>query len=284
MSASDASQGIEHGAPRASSASRADARALLTTCVAAAARGAEVVRNGAERRASLVWETKGYNDYVSEIDRASEATIAEVVAGRHPDATLVAEEGSPHLERSHGLVFVADPLDGTTNFLHGVPHYAVSIAALVDGDVVAGATINAATGELFTATLGGGARRAGQPIRVSETTDPGRALVATGLPWSGENDIARYMVSLPDVMRATAGIRRAGAAALDLADVACGRYDAFWELRLNAWDMAAGSLLVQEAGGFVTTAAGEPCPIAETSLVCGNPTMHAWLLDKVRVA
>ena len=284
MSASDASQGIEHNAVTGSSHLRADARALLTTCVAAAARGADVVRKGAERRASLVWETKGYNDYVSEIDRASEATIAEVVAGRHPDATLVAEEGSPNLSRSHGLVFVADPLDGTTNFLHGVPHYAVSIAALIDGEVVAGATINAATGELFTATLGGGARRAGQPIRVSEITEPGRALVATGLPWSSDDDIARYMVSLPNVMRATAGIRRAGAAALDLADVACGRYDAFWELRLNAWDMAAGSLLVREAGGIVTTAAGEPCAVSETSLVCGNPTMHAWLLDTIRAA
>jgi myo-inositol-1(or 4)-monophosphatase len=284
MSASDASQGIERTAAIGSSNVRADARALLTTCVAAAARGAEIVRQGAERRASLVWETKGYNDFVSEIDRASEATIAEVVASRHPDATLVAEEGSPNLSRSHGLVFVADPLDGTTNFLHGVPHYAVSIAALVDGDVVAGATINAATGELFTATLGGGARRAGQPIRVSEITDPGRALIGTGLPWSGEEDIARYMLSLPTVMRATAGIRRSGAAALDLADVACGRYDAFWELRLNPWDMAAGSLLVREAGGIVTTVAGEPCPVAETSLACGNLAMHAWLLDMLRAA
>jgi fructose-1,6-bisphosphatase/inositol monophosphatase family enzyme len=204
MSASDASQGIEHNAAARTSHGRTDARALLATCVAAAARGADVVRKGAERRASLVWETKGYNDFVSEIDRASEATIAEVVAGRHPDATLVAEEGSPNLSRSHGLVFVADPLDGTTNFLHGVPHYAVSIAALIDGDVVAGATINAATGELFTATLGGGARRAGQPIRVSDTTEPGRSLIATGLPWSGDEDIAQYMVSLPNVMRSTA--------------------------------------------------------------------------------
>jgi myo-inositol-1(or 4)-monophosphatase len=252
--------------------------------VAAAARGADVVRKGAERRQSLVWETKGFNDFVSEIDRASEAVIAEIVAGRHPDATLVAEEGSPNLGRSHGLVFVADPLDGTTNFLHGVPHFAVSIAAMIDGDVVAGATINVATGELFTATLGGGARRAGQPIRVSETTEPGRSLLATGLPWSGDEDIERYMRSLPNVMRSTAGIRRSGAAALDLADVACGRYDAFWELRLNPWDMAAGSLLVREAGGVVTTVTGEPCPVAETSLVCGNPTMHAWLLDTLRTS
>jgi myo-inositol-1(or 4)-monophosphatase len=284
MSASDASQGIEHHAAARASQGRTDARALLATCVAAAARGAEVVRRGAERRASLVWETKGYNDFVSEIDRASESAIADLVAERHPAATLVAEEGSPNLSSSHGLVFVADPLDGTTNFLHGVPHFAVSIAAMIDGEVVAGATINAATGELFTATLGGGARRAGQPIRVSATTDPGRSLVATGLPWSGDEDIARYMVALPNVMRATAGIRRSGAAALDLADVACGRYDAFWELRLHPWDMAAGSLLVREAGGVVTTATGDPCPVAETSIVCGNPVMHAWLLDTLRAS
>jgi myo-inositol-1(or 4)-monophosphatase len=263
---------------------RADTRALLTTCVAAAARGADIVRQGAERRDSLVWESKGTNDYVSEVDRASEAAIAELIASRHPDGILLAEEGSPNVSSSRGLVFVADPLDGTTNFLHGLPWYAVTIAALVDGEIQAGATINAATGELFTATLGGGARRAGAPIRVSQITDPSRALIATGLPWSGEQDIARYMPSLPSVMRATAGIRRFGAAALDLAGVACGRFDAFWELRLNAWDMAAGALLIREAGGVVTTAEGEPCPVAETSLVCGNPTMHAWLLDTLRAA
>jgi len=284
MSASDASQGNDNRAASGAAHDRRDARALLATCVAAAARGADVVRKGAERHASLVWESKGHNDYVSEIDRASEGVIAEIVASRHSDAVLLAEEGSPNLSRSHGLVFVADPLDGTTNFLHGVPWYAVTIAALIDGEVIAGATINVATGELFTATLGGGARRAGEAIEVSSITDPGRALIGTGLPWSGDEDIARYMVALPNVMRATAGIRRSGAAALDLADVACGRYDAFWELRLNPWDMAAGSLLVREAGGVVTTATGAPCPVAETSLVCGNPTMHAWLLDTLRSA
>jgi myo-inositol-1(or 4)-monophosphatase len=278
MSASDASQGTESTA----SLSRADTRALLTTCVAAAARGADAVRSGAERRATLVWESKGGNDYVSEVDRASEAVISEIVAGRHPDATLLAEEGSPNLSHSRGLVFIADPLDGTTNFLHGLPWYAVTVAALVDGETIAGATINAATGELFTATLGGGARRAGEPIRVSAITDPARALIATGLPWSRDDEIARYVRSLPAVMRATAGIRRCGAAALDLADVACGRYEAFWELRLNPWDMAAGALLVREAGGIVTTMDGDPCPVAETSIIAGSPAMHAWLLDTLR--
>ncbi|MEO8563441.1 MAG: inositol monophosphatase family protein [bacterium] len=275
MSASDASQGTESTA----SLSRADTRALLTTCVAAAARGADVVRTGAERRATLVWETKGRNDFVSEVDRASEAAIAETIRDRHPDATLVAEEGSPNLSHSRGLVFIADPLDGTTNFLHGLPWYAVSVAALIDGDVIAGATINVASRELFTATLGGGARRAGETIRVSDITEPGRSLIGTGFPWQDAEMIARYVPALPAIMSASAGIRRCGAAALDLADVACGRYEAFWEPRLNAWDMAAGSLLVREAGGIVTTMDGAPCPVAETSIIAGNPAAHAWLLD-----
>jgi len=269
---------------RTTASNRADTRALLTTCVAAAARGAELVRAGAERRATLVWESKGHNDFVSEVDRASEAVIAEVVAGRHPDAILVAEEGSPNLSHSRGLVFIADPLDGTTNFLHGLPWYAVSIAALIDGEVVAAATINAANGELFTATLGGGARRAGEPIRVSPIGEPGRSLIATGFPWIDQDAIARYVKALPAVMSATAGIRRCGAAALDLAHVACGRYEAFWEPRLNAWDMAAGALLVREAGGIVTTMDGAPCPIAATSIIAGNPATHAWLLETLRAA
>ena len=278
MSASDAKQATSASAPSAeSSTTHAERRALLATCVAAAARGVDVIRAGAARRSTLTWESKSEFDFVSEVDRASEAVIAETVASRHPDATLLAEEGSPAADASRGLVFVADPLDGTTNFLHGLPWYAVSIAALVDGQVVAGAVINAATGELFTATLGGGARRAGEAIRVSAETVPARALIATGFPFSRDDEIDRYVPLLPAIMRATSGIRRAGAAALDLADVACGRYDAFFELRLSAWDMAAGSLLIAEAGGIITTVDGSPCPVASTSVLAGNPAMHAWL-------
>lgn len=258
------------------------ARGLLATCVAAAARSADVIRDGASRRGSLTWEHKSSFDFVSEVDRASEAALAEVVMSRHPDAILLAEEGSPNATSTHGLVFVADPLDGTTNFLHGVPWYAVSIAALIDGELVAGAIINAATGELFSATAGGGARRAGEPIRVSDTTVPARALIATGFPFSREEEIAPYLAMIPPVMRATSGIRRMGAAALDLADVACGRYDGFFELRLSPWDMAAGTLLVREAGGIVTQIDGAPIQVAETSILAANPTMHAWLLESLR--
>ncbi|HEX6597845.1 MAG TPA: inositol monophosphatase family protein [Gemmatimonadaceae bacterium] len=279
MSAADASQ-ANQGAR--AGGDHADRRALLATCVAAAARSAEVVRAGAERRESLVWEPKSTFDFVSDVDRASEQALGDVIATRHPDATILAEEGSPDAQATRGLVFVADPLDGTTNFLHGFPWYAVSIAAVVDGEIQAGAVINVATGTLFTATLDGGARMAGAPMRVSANTEPSRALIASGFPFSREEEIARYVKMLPAVMRGTAGIRRAGAAALDLADVAAGRFEAFWELRLAPWDIAAGILLVREAGGLVTTLDGAPCRVTETSLVAGNPAMHEWLLQTLR--
>jgi myo-inositol-1(or 4)-monophosphatase len=180
---------------------------------------------------------------------------------------------------ARGLVFVVDPLDGTTNFLHGFPWYAVSIAALVEGDLAAGAVLNVANGELFTALAGSGARRNGQPIRVSSITDPIRALVGTGFPFKSGDQVEQYLRGFGAAMRETAGVRRAGSAALDLADVACGRYEAFWELMLAPWDIAAGILLVREAGGIVTNLAGAPAPVAHTGLIAGNPTMHAWLAE-----
>jgi myo-inositol-1(or 4)-monophosphatase len=180
-------------------------------------------------------------------------------------------------------VFVADPLDGTTNFLHGYPWYAVSIAALIDGDPVAGVILNAATGELFSATTGGGARRSGQPISVSTIDEPALAIIGTGFPFKTPHLVDPYVQSLPVVMRDVAGIRRAGSAALDLADVACGRFDGFWELSLAPWDVAAGILLVREAGGVVTDASGAPATVSHTSIVAGNPSMHAWLFERVRM-
>jgi myo-inositol-1(or 4)-monophosphatase len=259
-----------------------DARALLATCVAGAAKAAEVIRSGAAHRDQLRWEVKSKADFVSEVDRDSESVLADIIRDRHPDAALVAEEGSPDLGTMDGLVFVADPLDGTTNFLHGFPWYAVSIAAVVDGQLAAGAILNAATGELFTAVAGGGARRAGQPITVSTIVDPSRALIGTGFPFKSGNDYTgRYLAMLPEIMLNTAGIRRPGSAALDLADVACGRFDAFWEMMLAPWDIAAGILLVREAGGVITTLDGEPCPVGHTSVLAGNPAMHEWLRGKV---
>ena len=256
-------------------------RALLATCVAAAARAAEIVREGAARRDTLVWETKSAFDFVSEVDRRAEHALTEVIAARHADARVLGEEFSPTMADHAGLVFVADPLDGTTNFLHGIPCYAVSIAAMVDGELTAGVVLNAANGELFTATAGGGARLNGLPATVSSIADPARAIVGTGFPFKGDEHVDEYLRMLPRVMRETSGIRRPGAASLDLASVACGRFDAFWEITLAPWDIAAGLLLIREAGGVVTTLTGDPAPVDHTSLVVGNPAMHAWLLSAV---
>jgi myo-inositol-1(or 4)-monophosphatase len=259
-----------------------DKRALLATCVAAAAKASEVIRAGAARLHELQWQTKTAADFVTEVDHGAERALGDVIRARHPDAVLIAEEFSPTEQATAGLVFVADPLDGTTNFLHGFPWYAVSIAAMVDGELAAGAVLNAATGELFTATAGGGARRAGQPISVSKISDPPRALIGTGFPFKpGNPHTQRYLEMLPRIMHDTAGIRRPGAAALDLADVACGRFEAFWEMTLAPWDIAAGILLIREAGGIVTDLEGNPCPVGHTSVVAGNPHMHAWLLERV---
>ena len=283
MSQPEPSQATTHAAHRGRSA-HAEQRALLATCVAAAARGAEVIRGFGERRGSLEWEEKARADFVSAVDRASEEAIAGIVRSRHSDARIVGEELAPDLGALSGLTFVADPLDGTTNYLHDFPWYCVSIAALVDGEPVAGAILNVPTGELFTATAGGGARRAGQPIAVSRIDQPRRALVGTGFPFRSVDEIEPYVRVMSAIMREVAGLRRPGSAALDLADVACGRFDAFWEFRLAPWDVAAGILLVREAGGIVTDFDGAPARVQHGPLVAGNPAMHAWMLELLREA
>ena len=259
-------------------------RALLASCLAAAVRAVEVIRGRAGDLASIEWEEKTPVDFVSEVDHAAERIIRDVILERHSEAVIVGEELSPDIGIPGGLAFVVDPLDGTTNFLHGYPAYAVSIAALVDGALAAGVVLNAVSGELFTATAGGGARRNGQPISVSRITEPSRALIGTGFPFKRPELIEPYIRQFPLVLRGTSGVRRGGSAALDLADVACGRFDAFWELDLAAWDIAAGMLLVREAGGLVTGLSGSEAPVSHGPIVAGNPTMHRWLLDTLHSA
>jgi myo-inositol-1(or 4)-monophosphatase len=257
-----------------------DRRALLASCVAAAVKGADPIRSHAAHLDTLAWEEKSRADYVSAADRDSEHAIRDVLMARHNDAVILGEELSPEIAATtakSGLVFVVDPLDGTTNFLHGFPWYAVSIAALRDGVLAAAVVLNVATGDLFTAVAGSGARRNGQPIRVSKITEPIRALVATGFPFKHGDQIEGYLRGFAAAMRETAGVRRVGSAALDLADVACGRYEAFWELSLAPWDIAAGILLVREAGGVVTNLEGGPAPVAHTGIIAGNQEMHAWM-------
>jgi myo-inositol-1(or 4)-monophosphatase len=282
MSQAEPSQATAHGG--SAPATHGERRALLATCVAGAVRGAEVIRGFGRQRTTLEWQEKARADFVSAVDRASEEAIADVVRTRHPDARTVGEELAPDVGRPSGLTFVTDPLDGTTNYLHDFPWYCVSIAALIDGELAAGAILNVPTGELFTATAGGGARRGGQPIAVSRVDVPTRSLIGTGFPFRTPDEIEPYLRVMGNVMREVAGIRRPGSAALDLADVACGRFDAFWEFRLAPWDVAAGILLVREAGGLVTDLDGAPAPVAHGPIVAGNAAMHAWLLERLREA
>jgi len=215
---------------------------------------------------------------------AAEDVIRTSLARAIPGSIVVGEELSPDEASSAGIAFMVDPLDGTTNFLHGYPEYAVSIGALIDGELSAGVVLNVPYGDEFTATLGGGAFRNGERLAVSRIVDPSRALIGTGFPFKHPEFLEPYQRQFATVISNTAGVRRAGAAALDLADVASSRFDAFWELMLAPWDMAAGILLVREAGGIVTDLEGRAARVQHGPIVAGNPEMHAWLLTQVGAA
>jgi myo-inositol-1(or 4)-monophosphatase len=261
-----------------------DNKELLDVALEAARAAASVIRDATSQREGLVWETKGRSDFVSAVDKASEQRIVEIAARRLPNALMLGEELSPDALSHSGLVVIADPLDGTTNFLHGYPEYAVSIGVAREGELCAGVVLNVPRGEEFTAIAGGGAFLNGARIKVSSLREPGRALIGTGFPFRTVEQLPQYGGQFSLVAAATAGIRRAGAAALDLASVACGRFDAFWELTLAPWDVAAGILLVREAGGIVSDLEGAPARPIAGGLVAGNPAMHAWLLQTVRRA
>jgi myo-inositol-1(or 4)-monophosphatase len=261
-----------------------DNRELLDVALEAARAAASVIRDATSQREELVWETKGRSDFVSAVDKASEQQIAEIVGRRLPDAVMLGEELSPNALSNTGIVVIADPLDGTTNFLHGYPEYAVSIGVAREGELCAAVVLNVPRGEEFTAISGGGAFLNGVRIKVSSLREPGRALIGTGFPFRTVEQLPQYVAQFSLVAAGTAGMRRAGAAALDLASVACGRFDAFWELTLAPWDVAAGILLVREAGGIVTDLEGQSARPVAGGLVAGNPAMHAWLLQTVRRA
>jgi myo-inositol-1(or 4)-monophosphatase len=252
---------------------------LRDAAVDAANVAAAFIRERAADRAGLDIREKQAADFVSEVDTGAEHRIRDVLLARFPGAAIVGEELSPAASTAGETVFVVDPLDGTTNFLHGFPAYSVSIGAMIDGRVVAGVVLDVPHGELFTAMAGGGAFRDGVPLRVSTVDSPQRALVGTGFPFKNLEFLEDYLRQFEQITVARSGIRRAGSAALDLASVACGRFDAFWELRLAPWDIAAGLLLVREAGGRVTDLEGRDIVPASTPVVATNGLLHGWLLE-----
>jgi myo-inositol-1(or 4)-monophosphatase len=250
---------------------------LLDLARAAAAPAAAYLRSAATPRDPRSWASKGRADWVTEVDRTAEGIIQKVLLAGAPGSRIIGEELSPDLV-SGGLVWIVDPLDGTTNFLHGYPCFAVSIAAALDGTLEAGIVVHVPLNRVTTATRGGGTWEDGKQLRVSAITDPAHALIGTGVPYRNFIRMDHYLAQLNRVTQAVTGIRRPGSAAIDLADVAAGRFDGFWEQRLSAWDIAAGILLVTEAGGQVTDDAGRPLGVEHNSVVAGNAAIHPWLL------
>ncbi len=250
---------------------------LVSVATDAAERAAAFIR-GAERPADpAAWARKGLNDFVTEVDRGAEQIITEHILAAVPGSAVLGEELSPKAVAAE-LLWVVDPLDGTTNYLHGYPAYAVSIGAVVDGTLRAGVVVDVARGLTFTAASGAGAWCGDTRLRVSQVHDPAVALIGTGFPFKVPELLPRYLRQFAGIMGASSGVRRAGSAALDLVDVALGRFDGFWELHLAPWDVAAGTLLVREAGGIVSDIDGGADVIRHGPVVAGNPSIHQWLL------
>jgi myo-inositol-1(or 4)-monophosphatase len=266
---------------------------LLSVAREAARDAAAVHREHLGRVEVADWSEKGTADFVTHVDRAAELAIVERIRTRFPGHRLLAEEaaaerGDPSGVTSVGLydewTWIIDPLDGTTNYLHGYPAYAVSIGVARGTELQAAVVRNGASGEEWIAVRNGGAFLDGRRIAVSRIEDMSRALLGTGFPFKALHLLPVYTSQLAAAVRATSGVRRAGSAALDLCHVATGWFDGFWELDLAPWDVAAGALIVREAGGIVTRLDGSSDVIGQGSLLAGNPAVHAALGELMRSA
>jgi myo-inositol-1(or 4)-monophosphatase len=245
----------------------------LDLAVTAAATGAAIVRDGFGSHQTT--EQKGRLDPVTEIDRASERAIVDLLTSHRPDDGILGEEGSER--HSTGRRWIIDPLDGTVNFVHGIPHVGVSVA-LYDGDTpLVGVVEDPIRNEVFAAERGEGATCNGVPLQVSTTTELHRSVIVTGFPYDHDQHAAAYGRVVTAVLAEVNGIRRLGSAALDFGWIAAGRFDGYWEYSLGPWDMAAGALLVMEAGGLVTAANGGPFTPGTPHFVAANPILHQKL-------
>ena len=254
---------------------------MLNIAVRAARRAGSVINRAALAGGGLQVRSKRANDFVTEVDRAAEAAILEIVRKAYPAHAILAEESGASAGGEE-YRWIIDPLDGTTNFIHGFPQYAVSIGVEHHGALEHAVVYDPVRDELFTASKGRGAFLNDRRIRVSKCARLGDALVGTGFPFKELARADLYLRQLRSLMEKSSGVRRAGAAALDLAYVACGRLDAFWELGLSPWDMAAGVLLIQEAGGLVGDLAGEQTHMQSGDVCAAAPKLFAPLLEALR--
>jgi len=253
---------------------------LLNIAVKAARRAGAIINRGALDIDRLSITAKGPRDFVSEVDHAAEAAIVETIHAAYPDHAILAEEGTAKGRNpSADEVWIIDPLDGTTNFLHGFPQYCVSIALKQRGQITQAVIYDPVRNDLFTATRGRGAFLNDRRMRVSRRQHLREALIGTGFPFRDGRHLDTYLQMMRTMVIESAGVRRPGAAALDLAYVAAGYYDGFWEIGLNPWDIAAGSLLITEAGGLIGDLAGEPNYLDSGEVVAANPRVFAQMLN-----
>jgi myo-inositol-1(or 4)-monophosphatase len=255
---------------------------MLNIAVKAARRAGSIINRAALEGGALEVKAKNKNDFVTQVDRAAEQAIIGVIHAAYPDHSILAEESgdTPGARAEHR--WVIDPLDGTTNYIHGFPQYCVSIALEHRGVPTHGVVYDPGKNELFTASRGRGAFLDDRRMRVSKCTRLQDALVGTGFPYKEVSRLDLYMHQLRTMMTSSAGVRRAGAAALDLAYVAAGRLDAFWEMGLSRWDMAAGALLIQEAGGMVADLQGGADFLDRGEIVAATPKVLPQLLAALR--
>jgi myo-inositol-1(or 4)-monophosphatase len=244
---------------------------LVNIAVSAARSAGNFIMRHLERVDQLQIERKGRNDFVTQIDRGAESEIVRQIHKHYPQHAILGEEGGQVGQNE--VVWIIDPLDGTTNFLHRLPHFAVSIGIQVRGRLEHGVIYAPCTQDLYIASRGGGATLNNRKLRVSATKDMDQALIGTGVPIRAAN-LDAYIPMLRAIVEHTAGVRRAGSAALDLAYVAAGRLDGFWELNLKPWDIAAGIVLVQEAGGIVSEIYGRGEALDSGNILAGNPRLH----------
>ena len=257
---------------------------MITIALRAARKAGEIIVRAAEQVDLIAIQEKGDNDFVTEIDQQAEKEIIYHLQKAYPDHAILGEEGGLIGDENSDYRWVIDPLDGTTNFIHGIPHYGISIACLYKGQIEHAVIVDPVRREEFTASRGRGAQLNGRRIRISSRKNLDGALIGTGIPYKNRSEslIPAYTNSLEAAAKQTAGIRRAGAASLDLAYVAAGRLDAFWEIGLNQWDIAAGILLIREAGGLVGDFQGGSSSMETGNIVAGGPKCFKHLLQTIQ--
>ena len=255
----------------------------LEAAIEAALEAGQLIRAHAGKIQSRQIRMKNYHDLVTEIDERSQKLIVDMLLEAFPGTKVLAEEGdlSQGAEKTEGLRWIIDPIDGTTNFTHGMPPYAVSIGLEDSGTLVAGVVLEVGRWELFTATKGGGVKVNGAPVSVSDATSVSDSLVVTGFPYRHFEHLDDFLSLLGGMLQAARGVRRTGAASVDLAYVAAGRFDAFFETGLMPWDLAAGTLLINEAGGMVTNYSNEPDRIFDRQVLATNGKIHEEMLQLV---